>query len=305
MTAPATTQRRPTLAYLALLVTIFAAAYGPIVIREAQGAGLPSVLIIAARLWLSSFILTPYVWRQLDGEFGRMTRRHWLILLVAGCLFALNLLALFFALEYTTVLMTGIMRRTGSLWTILLEISFLGAAFSRRVWIGLLLAVTGSMLVALASSLTASNQIDLGSAPMIGAAIAVSGAVAMSIYMLVGRAMRDVLPSLAYSWLIFIVAAIFTTLLAFYLDLPFTGYTRTAVYWILIVTFVTQILGHVPINYSLQYFPATYVSLAMQGAVILMAIFAFVAFQEVPTLPEIIGSIVIAAGIFIATYQST
>ncbi len=39
MIASATTQRRPTLAYLALLVTIFAAAYGPIVIREAQGAG--------------------------------------------------------------------------------------------------------------------------------------------------------------------------------------------------------------------------------------------------------------------------
>ncbi|MGB1253371.1 MAG: DMT family transporter [Candidatus Promineifilaceae bacterium] len=304
MTATAqSTPHRPFLAYAALAVTLFAASYGPIVIREAQGVGLPSVLIIAARLWLSALLLTPYVWRTSRGDFGRITRRHWGILLTAGFLFALNLLALFFALEYTTVLMTGIMRRTGSLWMILLEIGFLGVAFSRRVWVGLLLAVAGSVLVALASSLTASNQVDFGSAPIIGATIAASGALAMSLYMLVGRAMRNVLSTLAYSWLIFIVAAVFTTLLTLYLGIPLSGYTRDAVYWIVVVTLVTQILGHIPINYALHYFPATYVSLIMQGAVVLMAIFAFVAFQEVPTTPEIIGSIIIAAGIFVATYQ--
>ena len=281
-----TTERRPLLAYVAMGVTLFAAAYGPIVIREAQGVGLPSVLIIAARLWLSALVLTPYVWRNGGGDFGRMTRRHWLILLAASFFFALNLIALFFALEYTTVLMTGIMRRTGSLWMILLEIGFLGAAFSRRVWVGLVLAVMGSILVALAPSWVHGGHIHFGTAPMIGAAIAVSGAVAMSLYMLVGRAMRNVLPTLTYSWLIFIVAAILTTLLTFVLNISWTGYRREAVYWIFVVTFITQILGHIPINYGLQYFPATYVSIVMQGAVVLMAIFAFIAFQEIPTIPR-------------------
>jgi len=73
---------------------------------------------------------------------------------------------------------------------------------------------------------------------------------------------------------------------------------------ILWVTFITQILGHVSINYGLQYFPATYVSVMMQGAVVLMAIFALFAFREVPTVPEIIGSVIIAAGIIIATFRS-
>ena len=295
------------LAYAALAITLFAASYGPITIREAQAEGVPSVVIIAARLWLSVLILTPAVWRQsrAGAEFGRMTRRHWGYLLIAGTFFAINLLALFFALEYTTVLMVGIMRRTGSLWMILLEISILGAAFSRRVWIGLILAVVGSILVALSSALTGGNQLDWGATPVLGAAIAAGGALAMSLYMLIGRAMRNVLSTFTYSWLIFIVSAVLTTLLALYLGLPLTGYTRTAVYLVLWVTFITQILGHVPINYSLQHFPATYVSVTMQGAVVLMAIFALLAFREIPTTPEIIGSVIIAAGIFIATFRSS
>jgi drug/metabolite transporter (DMT)-like permease len=84
---------------------------------------------------------------------------------------------------------------------------------------------------------------------------------------------------------------------------PTSGYSGRAYFWILIVTLLTQFLGHIPINFSLRYFHATTISLFMQISVVAAGVVAFLLFQEVPTFLQLLGSGAIIFGVLLATQR--
>ena len=130
-----------------LLTIIFSAGVTPIAIRITQGEGMPSQVIVLIRLWLVSFGLLPLVWTRYRPALLRLTARQWLLSAVAGFWLAMNLFLLFVALEYTSVLMTSVLRRTTPMWIVLPEILLFGVVFSRRFWVSLALTLLGVALV--------------------------------------------------------------------------------------------------------------------------------------------------------------
>jgi drug/metabolite transporter (DMT)-like permease len=276
---------------------VFAAAGAPIAIRFAQMEGVPSITIIFLRLWLTSLVLAPIVLPPRKKAFTRLARRDWLLVILAGGMHALNLTLLFFSLEFTSVLINSVMRRTSPLWMILLEIIFLHAIFTRRVWLGLLITVSGSILVGLG----AANFGDAGSNPLLGGGLALINAFTSSLYLLIGRALREKLDYLPYSWLVFTGAAVFTTLLLAVTRTPVLGFSGMGYFWVLVVTLIAQLFGHIPINAALHYLPATLVSISMQLSVAVAGIFGFVFLGELPDSWQLAGSTLILAGITLAT----
>ncbi|MDX1521800.1 MAG: DMT family transporter [Anaerolineae bacterium] len=292
-------ESRPARAYIALLAIVAAAATGPIVIRQAQQAGLPSIYIIAARQILTSLILAPLVLKRYRAELLSLSPREWAWLWAGGFLFALNLLFLFLSLEFVSVLVTSVLRRTTPLWVIWLEIIFLGAVFTRKVWVGLGVNLLGSVTVGLGSG----GAIEGGSNPALGMTLALVGSVSIGLYLLIGRKFGQRLPSLAYSWAVFTATAVISSATVMVMGIPLTGYGLTAYLWVLVVTAVTQFLGHIPINLGLKYFEATYISIILQVAVALSAVLAYVQFGEIPSPAQIIGSIVIMVGVFLVSWK--
>ena len=289
----------PSYAYFVLVVMILAASAGPITIRQTQLVGVPSLIIIVMRLLLTSAVLAPFAWREEPKMWQKLHQREWLLLVAAGVLFALNLLMLFLALEYTSVLVTSVLRRTSPLWVIWLEILFLGGIFTRKVWVGLLLTLVGSGLVALG----ADGAIAAGSRPVLGAMLALIGSVSIGLYLLLGRVFHKRLATTAYSWLVFTVAAVVVLAAVLSMGVPFGGYGLIGYAWILISTIVSQLLGHVPLNICLRYFPATKVSVFMQLGVVGSAVLALFLFGEVPSLWQIVGSVVILLGVSLVSWR--
>ena len=278
---------------------IFAASAGPITIRQAQLVGVPSLIIMVGRLVLTSAVLAPFAWRKERTTWHSLRRRDWLLLLAAGFLFALNLLFLFLALEYTSVLVTSVLRRTSPLWVIWLEILLLGGIFTRKVWVGLLLTLVGSALVAWGSG----GAIAAGSRPILGAVLALIGSVSIGLYLLIGRMFHKRMVTTVYSWLVFTIAAVFALTAVLIMDIPFTGYGWLGYAWIVISTIVSQLLGHVPLNISLRYFQATKVSVFMQLGVVGSAILALIFFREVPSWWQIVGSGTILLGVTLVSWR--
>ena len=115
-----------------ILIIVFSAGLTPIAIRITQSEGMPSLVIVLFRLWLVSLGLLPLVLSRYRADLARLTRRQWLLSGIAGFWLSLNLLLLFVALEYTSVLMTSVLRRTTPMWIVLPEIFIFGVIFSRR-----------------------------------------------------------------------------------------------------------------------------------------------------------------------------
>ena len=286
---------------LIILTMIFSAAVTPIAIRITQSEGVPSLVIVLIRLWLVSLALLPWIWLRYRREILSLTTRQVLLSGISGFWLALNLLLLFVSLEYTSVLMTSLLRRTTPLWIVLPEILIFGVVFSRRFWLSLPLTLIGVAMVGL-GGLTA---IEAGSDPLLGGALALIGSLCFGAYLLIGRQLNNVIPPLLYSFLVFFSAALVTTVFVAASETPVTGYSAQGYLWVIIVTILAQAMGHLLMNLALQHFTATALAIILQIAVVGSAVIALFLFGEIPSLLQVIGSALVIYGVVIATIEQT
>ncbi|MCY4465850.1 MAG: DMT family transporter [Chloroflexi bacterium] len=284
-----------------MLTLVFSAGLTPIAIRIAQSEGIPSLVIVWMRLWLVSLGLLPLVWIRYRQDLIRLTRRQALLAGLAGLWLALNLLLLFVSLEYTSVLMTSLLRRTTPMWIVLPEILIFGAVFSRRFWISLVVTLIGVTLVGL-GGLTA---VQAGSDPLLGGALALVGSFCFGAYLLIGRQLNNLIPPLLYSFLVFSSAAVCVSLAVAATGTPITGYSLEAYLWALVVTILAQVLGHLGMNLALQFLRATALAILLQVGVVLSAVIALLAFGEVPSVLQVAGSALVIYGVVVVTYEQT
>ena len=281
-------------AYIAIGLTLFAAGSAPFFIRYAQLAGVPSLSIIVYRLVLGTLIITPYMLRHHTGTLKRMDQRDWVLAIGAGTFHALGLILLFFSLEYTSILVNGVLRRTSPLWSILMELFFLGAVFKRSMWWGLGIAMLGSVLIVFGTA----GAIEPGSRPVFGGLLSLANAFTLSVYLIIGRSLRNKLPFMAYSWVLFASATVVSLIVALIVGVPFSGFTIEGYFWTIMIVFFAQIIGHMGANFAVRSITATYLAILMQAGVIVAAIFAFFLFGEIPSPLQIIGSVVLLGGIY-------
>jgi drug/metabolite transporter (DMT)-like permease len=283
--------------YVVLAVGVLAASLAAIFIRYAQADGLPSLLIAAGRLTVSALLLTPFALRQHLPEIKGLSRTDLLMAGASGLLLALHFATWIASLEYVTVLVSVVFVATNPLWVALLEFFFLRVRIRQIVIVGLLVAVAGGILIGISGESTGAQ----GSNPLLGSVLALTGAVALAIYLVIGRRLRAKLPLLPYIWLVYGCAAIFLILMVIVSATPVTGFPTSGYFMILLLALVPQLIGHTSFNYALRYVPATFVSIATQTEPIASAIAAFIIFREMPTGGQILGSAAIIAGVALAT----
>ena len=262
---------------------------------------MPSLVIVFIRLWLISFALLPIIWSRYRDDLRQLTARQWLFSAIAGFWLAINLVMLFMALEYTSVLMTSVIRRTTPIWIVLPEILIFGVIFSRRFWLSLVLTVVGVCLVGI-GGLTA---IEAGSSPLLGAGLALFGSLCFGIYLLIGRQLNNLIPPLLYSFVVFLGAALVTTVFVVFTRTPITGYPTNSYLWAIVVAVMAQVLGHIFMNLALQFFTATAMAIVLQIGVVVSATIALFAFGEIPSWLQIGGSALVIYGVVVATLEQS
>jgi drug/metabolite transporter (DMT)-like permease len=284
-----------------IFILLFSSGVTPIAIRLTQAEGVPSLVIVFIRLWLVALGLFPIIWMRYRQDLLNLTLRQLLLTSVAGFWLAMNLFMLFISLEYTSVLASSVLRRTTPLWIILPEIVLLSAVFSRRFWLSLAMTITGVIIIGIGGL----TVIDGGSDPLLGAGLASFGAVCFGIYLLIGRQLNNAIPPLLYSFMVFLVAALVTTLIIIITQTSLTGYSPSGYLWALVVTFLAQVLGQIFINIGLQIFTATAMAIFLQIGVVVSAVIALFLFGEVPSFMQIMGSALVIVGVVMATIEQT
>jgi drug/metabolite transporter (DMT)-like permease len=185
------------------------------------------------------------------------------------------------------------------LWVAILEVLFLRANLGRWVIIGLLISLIGGIIVVVPQDLTPTD----GREPLLGSILATVGGIAVAIYYVIGRKLRAKLSLLPYIWLVYSCAAIVLVATIFIVKIPITGYQTSGYIAVLGMALIPQLLGHSSFNFALKYFPATYVGISAQLEPVFSAFIAFVYFHETPGAFQILGSIIVLAGVIIASLK--
>lgn len=295
LTAPK--QRIPIRVYILLAIGLMSFAFSPIMVRLAQGENVPSLLIASSRLTIAALLLTPLVWQRYRSIFAQLTGRDWLLIGGSGVFLAIHFASWVTSLEYTSVLLSVVFVTSSPIWVALMEFFFLKTRLHRFVIIGLLVAVTGGLLIGFAGEVsgTASSESDL-----IGGALSLIGAVAMAGYLTIGRKVRTKMPVIPYIWLVYGSAGLILLLIVLATGIPLTGYSLTGYGWLIGLAVFPQLFGHSSLNYAVGFLPATLVSMITQLESVGSAIIAYFLFSELPAPVQILGSGIIIAGIMLA-----
>jgi drug/metabolite transporter (DMT)-like permease len=292
---------------LGLLGGILAASTAAIFIRFAQADGADSIVIAAARLTLASLILAPLVLKRHRGDLRSLGRQDWLLLALAGLFLALHFASWISSLAYTSVASSVVLVTTTPLWVGLLAPLVLGERLNRWTVLGLVLALTGGVVIGLsdACSLQAGRiacpplSSFIGGTAFLGDLLALAGAWMAAGYLLVGRRARSRLPLLPYVFVVYGCAALVLLALMLALGRSPLGLPASSYLWFLLLALVPQLLGHSSFNWALKYLPASYVSVTLLGEPIGSSILAYVFFQESPGWLKVGGALLILAGIWL------
>ncbi len=287
-------------AHFILILGLVAGSSASILIRFAQNEGVPTLFIVAARLTLAALVITPLALRHSGRELHRLNPRVTLYAVVAGIWLAIHFILFMTALEHTTVLVVNVLAGSSPLIVALIEVFVLRTKLPNLVWVGLLVAIAGSVCIALGSGALAGSA-ELGDSPLLGIILSLGGAVASALYLITGRAVRRHIALMPYLWLLFTSASLTSILAIIVTRTPVSGYSAEGYFWVLMVTIFPQLIGHSSFNYVLAFLPATFISISTQLSIVFTALVAARLFSETLTPGQVIGSAAILAGVIITT----
>lgn len=295
-------------ATIVLLFGIVCVSTAAILIRYAQEE-VSSLVIAAYRLGVASLFLLPVVLFKTRSEIRSLPKTVWFQLTLAGIFLGLHFAAWITSLEMTSVASSVVLVTTTPLWVALFSPLILKERLNRGIWLGLLLSMSGGILVGLHQTctlsglnLTCSGLEDmLQGRVLVGNLLALAGAWLSASYLMVGRKVRPHLSLFSYTFIVYGVAAVLLVLMAGVRHLPFVGFSARSYLFLILLGIIPQLLGHSSFNWALRYVPATFVSVALLGEPIGATILAILFLRESPSLGELVGGMLILAGIYLAS----
>jgi drug/metabolite transporter (DMT)-like permease len=277
-------------AWAALLAAVFATSCASILIRFSAA---PPLVVSFYRMAIASAILLP---------FAALSSRAWLrdasvvlTALAAGALLGLHFAAWITSLTVTSIASSVVLVATAPIFAALLSAGFLGERAGRAAWIGIALAVIGSLLIAWGDSTSEAHSAY--AAPLFGDLLALMGAIFGSAYLTLGRRVRARAPLTGYLTLVYAAGAVVAGLGVLWRGQSFTGYAVRE--WILFaaIAIFPNLIGHSLLNWGVRRMRTYVVGVAILGEPILATLYAMALFGEFPGARWAAGATLSGAGL--------
>ena len=271
----------------ALLVAVLAVGAAAIFIRLADA---PAVGIAFWRCALGVLVLLPLAALRREQTPGG--RDLW-VGAVAGIALGAHFGTWIASLDYTSVAASVVLVSTTPVFVAIAAYLLFGERTSVVSFVGILLAIAGTAIIAGGGS-------GSGTAAFFGNVLALVGAVAMAVYVLIGRSLRTGgVGALPYSIVGYSAAALALLPVALLSGVQLWGYSATTWFWLFVITLGPQLLGHTVVNWALEYVRASIVSGAILAEPVIAALLAWLVLSEKPGLATLLGGLVVLAGLYL------
>ena len=276
--------------YAVLTLGVISVSFAAIFIRLAEA---PPLVIAAYRLCLASLVVAPTAWIRSRQELRGLSRQDVLLAMLSGAFLALHFGLWIASLSYTSVASSVVLVTANPIFVAIASYLLFRERLGRQAILGIVVCLVGAILIGY-------GNWRLGPQPLLGGVLALLGALAVAGYLLIGRRLRQNIGILSYTALTYSSAAVLLLVAALAFGHPLFGYSSTTYLMLVLLAVVPQLIGHTSLNWSLRFVSATLVTIAVLGEPVLATALAFAILDEVPTVTEVIGGILILSGIFVA-----
>ena len=271
-----------------LLAGVLTVSLAALIIRLAAEA--PPLVIGAYRLTTASLVVVPLA--LMRGELRGLTRAGVVPALLSGAFLAAHFGFWISSFEHTSVASSVLLVTISPLFVAMAAPLFTGDQPTRRMVIGILIALAGTGFIAYG---------DAGADPgsLWGNFLAVMGAVAVAGYYIIGRRLRASLSLLAYVALVYPTAALGLIIAAALSGNNLVGYAPPTLLWMALLGLGPQVIGHTAFNWALKYVDPVVVSTVVKAEPVIASLLVWLVLGEAPTLVQAAGGAVVLAGVYL------
>ncbi len=252
----------------------------------------PSNVAATYRLGMAVLLLTPYVFinKKSRTELFSLSGKDLLFCSLSGFFFALHLYSWFESLQHTTVASATVLCNMEVVYAAFGYILFFHKRLKPGEFVAIGIALVGSVIIATADS-------SGGQGALWGDFLAVMAAILTAAYTLVGTRQRDHISTAVYTYILYFVSFLTLVVIDLVSGVQLFGY-ETINWWMALGQAVfCNLLGHSVYSWSLKYLKPTYVSTAKLLGPFFASINAAILFGEIPGVVQVIGALVIIAGV--------
>ena len=279
-------------AYAALVAGILCIAWSAIFVRW---TGIPGAASAFYRLLIPAIVLLP-TW-LLPGSRQKLSLKSYGIIAIGAFFFALDLAFYNTSILQTSAANSTLLGNNTPIFVGLLSWMLFKKRPAISFWAGLAMAMVGAAVIVNADL---ARHAKLGA----GDVMALAASACFAVYLIATERIREHTNTLEFLRLAIGLSAIFTFIFAIILRVPLGIPNRHSLLALLGLGFISQLGGYLALTYALGHLPATVTSVSLLSQGPLTAVLAALLLGEPLTRPQIIGGILVLAGIAFANRLS-
>ncbi len=252
----------------------------------------PSAVTAASRLLWTVILMTPVVLGKstVRKELGRCDKKTVFLSVLSGLFLAIHFVVWFESLYHTSVASSTVIVCTEVIWVSLGYCLFLKGRISAKAVLAILITFIGSILIAYADSESGSR--------LYGDVLALLAAIAVAVYMLLGRVVRENTSTTVYTYMVYAACAAILLIVCIVQGNGVFEYGWSPILMGFLLAVFSTILGHSIFSWCLKYFSPSFVSASKLCEPVVAAVLAAMLFGELPTWLQIAGGILILIGVY-------
>jgi drug/metabolite transporter (DMT)-like permease len=278
---------------LALICGILCISIFSILIKLKLAPGLISAFY---RMTFAMILLLPYV--LVTKNFKLPNLKLTLLAILCGILFSSGVAVWNIAIQDSSATQALLLTNLSPLWVGIGSFLFLKSKPATNFWIGTVVSLFGMVtLVGFGFFMELNfNQAFL---------FAVLSGILYSIYLLVSKNVLSEIDVLSFMTISLIASSIYLGILCYCLNEPFTGFSNTGWFILVLQAVICQLCAWLSISYATQHMRATRVSLSLLSQAVITSVLAWLFLEEQITLQMVFGGIILLFGIRITFYDKT
>ena len=254
----------------------------------------PSAVTAAWRLLWTVILMSPMVVgnKAIRQELLKTEKKNVIRSVLSGLFLAMHFVLWFESLSHTSVASSTTIVCTEVIWVSLGYCLFMKGTLSPKAIAAILITLAGSVVIALSDS-------SVGDTHLYGDILSLLAAVAVAVYTLLGRIVRERVSTSVYTYIVYISCAASLLTVCMWQGQNLFSFGNSAIIVGLMLAIFSTILGHSIFSWCLKYFSPSFVSASKLCEPVVAAFFAMFLFQEIPALLQVVGGVLILSGVLL------
>jgi len=269
---------------ISLAIGILCIAFSPIFVKL---CGAPPITAAFYRVFLAWVVLAPWCFWKVN---LKITTKDLLTAFLGGLIFASDIAVWNISLGHISATISTLLANLAPVWVGLISFFILRKKSGMLFWAGTGIAMVGMIILV-------GYQNILGLQFNIGIVLAILASIFYSIYIVITNNILQRIGTLSFMFYNMLAASIFLLIISCWQGNNLVDFPLNSWLCFLGMSLLCQLTGWITINYSLRFLESKKVAIALLGQTVIAGIIAVILLHESLQLKEIIGSVIVLAGI--------